>query len=231
MLFSSLCILTSSLAVAFSSASSDLPIVDLGYQRHRATSPSIPLLSTFARNEGLRFAPPNITTSTNFALFVSYFVNSASPAIFSSITSTIYPPIFNGSYPYTTQLERAGLFWAELTSTCNPRYVHLATPHAVGWMTQFGVGPALLQGDVPCVFWDGPGSDGEVDEEVARVTQTYITNFAMMGDPNGMEVPDVGVYDGKGRGVLDMSGEGFREVDDVTRNERCDWWQRALYSD
>ena len=189
--------------------------------------PQVKLLTTHAENEGLRFAPPNITTDADFAQWVDLFVNSASPSVLHEILTSVYPPIFNGSLPYTTQLERADLFWAEFVSTCNPRYMHAAA-QGPGYSNLFDVYPSLHQGDVPYVFWNGPGSDPTVNEMVAQVTQSYITAFAMTGNPNGASSPRISPYNGTQ--VLDMSGTtGFREIFDVTKNSRCDYWHKALY--
>ena len=98
-----------------------------------------------------------------------------------------------------------------------------------GYDNEFDVAPALHQGDVPYVFWNGPGSDPTVNETVAQVTQSYITAFAMTGNANSPGSPPIEAYDGTQ--VLDMSGTtGFEEIVDETKNSRCDYWQKALYS-
>lgn len=97
-----------------------------------------------------------------------------------------------------------------------------------GYYNEFDVYPALHQGDVPYVFWNGPGSDPTVNETVASVTQSYITAFAMTGNANNAVSPPIDPYNGTH--VLDMSGTtGFSEIVDVTKNSRCDYWQKALY--
>ena len=195
--------------------------------RKGKVDPQVKLLTTHAGNEGLRFAPANISTNADFAQWVGLFVNNASPSVLQEITASIYPPIFNGSLPYTTQLERADLLWAEMVSICNPRYMHNAAREA-GYYNEFDVAPALHQGDVPYVFWNGPGSDPTVNETVAHVTQSYITAFAITGNANNPGSPPIESY--HGTHVLEMSGTtGFAEILDVTMNSRCDYWQKTLY--
>ena len=187
----------------------------------------VKILTTRAENQGPRFAPANITSSEDFSRFVDLYVDSAIPRIRQYITSVLYPPIFDGSLPYTTQFERASLFWAEMTSTCNPIYMHSAT-EGPGYYNQFSVYPSFHQGDVPYVFWNGPRSDPMVNETIANVTQSYITAFAKTGDPNTVGAPSINAYDGTK--VLDMNGtNGFSEVIDVTQNSRCNWWQKAFF--
>ncbi|EKG18976.1 Carboxylesterase type B [Macrophomina phaseolina MS6] len=187
---------------------------------------SVKLLTTIAADEGLRFAPANITSDADFRQFVDLFLDPAEASVREHVASALYPPVFDGSLPYTNQRERAGLFWAELVSTCNIRYLHGAMEQA-GFANLFDVWPSLHQGDVPYVFWNGPLTHSAVNGTVARATQDYITAFAITGDPNNPESPAIDQYDTKH--ILGMSATGFDVVDDPTDNERCAYWQDATY--
>ncbi|KAF2135659.1 uncharacterized protein K452DRAFT_281219 [Aplosporella prunicola CBS 121167] len=194
--------------------------------RDGKTDTSVKLLTTIAANEGLRFAPANITSEADFEQFVNLFLNPANASIRSYVIEELYPPIFNGSFPYTDQRERAGLFWAELVSTCNIQYMHGATKDT-GYANLFDVWPSLHQGDVPYVFWNGPLTESAVNGTVARTIQDYITAFVITGDPNNEGSPSLAPYDRKT--LLDMSGVGFSTVNDPTNNERCAYWHQATY--
>ena len=62
---------------------------------------SVKLLTTYAGNEGLRFAPANVSTDADFRKFVDLFINSATPAVRQHVAESVYPPIFDGSLPST----------------------------------------------------------------------------------------------------------------------------------
>ncbi|KAK8041125.1 hypothetical protein PG994_014132 [Apiospora phragmitis] len=188
---------------------------------------SVKIMTTIAADEGLRFAPANITSEADFEQFVALFLNPASESVRAHVRDTVYPPVFDGSLPWTNQRERASVLWAELVSTCNARYLHAATA-SPGYATLFDVWPALHQGDVPYVFWnDNPLTTSPVNGTVARVTQDYITAFAMTGEPGNRESPALAPYDRTS--LLALSGTGFPRVDDPTNNTRCEYWHDATY--
>lgn len=188
---------------------------------------SVKLLTTIAANEGLRFAPANITSEADFQQFVDLFLNPANTSVREYVTSSVYPPIFNGTLPYTSQRERASLFWAEMVSTCNIQYLHNAMETS-GYANLFDVWPSLHQGDVPYVFWNNnPLTYSAVNGTVARAIQDYITAFTITGDPNNSESAAMALYNGSS--ILGMSGTGFRVVDDPTNNDRCAYWHDATY--
>jgi carboxylesterase type B len=58
--------------------------------------------------------------------------------------------------------------------------------------------------------------------------QSFMTNFAENGDPNGKGLPDFPGY-GDGGSVLQFGVDGVKVIGDETDNERCAWWQKALY--
>ncbi|KAH8203515.1 hypothetical protein TruAng_002263 [Truncatella angustata] len=188
---------------------------------------SVKLLTTIAANEGLRFAPANITSEADFQQFTDLFLNSANSSVRRHVSDIMYPPLFNGSMPYSNQRERAALFWAELVSTCNIQYLHDAVD-PTGYANLFDVWPSLHQGDVPYVFWNGnPSTHSAVNGTVARATQDYITAFVITGDSNNAESASIEPYDKKS--VLAMTSTGFRAVDDPTNNERCAYWHDATF--
>lgn len=191
---------------------------------------SVRLLTTIAANEGLRFAPANITSEADFRRFLDLFLDAADARVREHVAGALYPPTFDGSLPYADQRERAALFWAELVSTCNIRYMHGAVDgRAAGYANLFDVWPSLHQGDVPYVFWNGALARSAVNATVAGATQDYITAFAITGDASSGQAPAMAPYDAKA--IWGMSAAGFELVDDPTDNERCAYWHDATYQD
>ncbi len=193
----------------------------------RKVDPRVKILSSYSSNEGVRLAPANITNDADFTQYAGLLLNSANTSVLQHVTDILYPPVFNDSMPYTTQQTRADLFWTELVSICNPRYLHQAVK-GPGYAIEYSVVPALHLADTPSIFWNGPGSDPTVNETVAELMQGYITKFVTTGNPNSKGKPVIDVYDGKH--VLDMGDVRVGVARDVTDNPRCEYWHSAPYA-
>lgn len=187
---------------------------------------SVKLLTSIAGDEGLRFTSANITSEEDFQQFISLLLESANDTVREYVTGTLYPPVFDGSLPYTNQRERASLFRGEIVITCNTQYLHNAMEPA-GYAYMWDAWPSLHLGDVAYVFWNGPQTFSPVNGTVARAIQDYITTFAITGDPNHAGLPALAEYDGTS--LLRLSREGFDVVADPTDNERCAYWKDAPY--
>lgn len=91
----------------------------------------------------------------------------------------------------------------------------------------FTVPPALHGQDVPYTYFNGP-SESVVNDTIAIAMQEYITHWAATGTPNQPGVPFFPIY-GKNASVQDLGTTGIFQFVDPTANQRCDWWQKALY--
>ena len=74
-------------------------------------------------DEGLLFTNPTITNSSAFAELIQTDFPDISPTVANFVENVLYPPVFNGSYGYTSQFERAILFTAEHIYTCNANFL------------------------------------------------------------------------------------------------------------
>ena len=93
-------------------------------------------------DEGLVFTSPFITNDTGYDSYLTTSFPTIDPAIVNYIANVLYPPVFDGSYPYTSQTGRTSLSISESTFTCNTVYLD----HAFGNKTysyQFSVPPAI----------------------------------------------------------------------------------------
>ena len=93
-------------------------------------------------DEGLLFTSPFITNNTDYNAYLVTAFPTISQAVQTYIENVLYPPVFNGSYPYTNEIGRTILTIAESTFTCNTVYLD----HAFGndtYSYQFSVPPAL----------------------------------------------------------------------------------------
>jgi len=183
--------------------------------------------------EGLFFASPFITNETSFVNYVSQSIPAATTATVNYITQTLYPPIFDGSYGYTNQLERISLLASEFSFTCNTRYLDLAYWNQT-YSYFFTVPPGLHGDDVAYTFFNGDTTTSDaglpVDATVANALQRYITEFAMTGQPNEPGVPFFPIYGANSSTqVLNNSATEGTQVTDTAANARCSFWQKALY--
>ncbi|OXV09623.1 hypothetical protein Egran_02614, partial [Elaphomyces granulatus] len=183
-------------------------------------------------DEGLLFTDPTITTDDAFNSLVSNFVSESS--VVSYIENTLYPPIFNGSMPYTDDLGRASVLTGEFVLACNTFYLDTAFLNET-YAYIFSVPPALHGNDLPYTFYAGPyGSQYDsvlFNTTVAAVLQDYITSFAVNGRPSTavQDVPSFGKY-GPNAVVSNLGSTGITRITDNVANSRCKWWQLGLYT-
>lgn len=187
-------------------------------------------------SQGLLFTSPFTKSTTDIKTQLSSILPSvrAFPDVLSYIVNTLYPPIFDGSQAqnYTTEIERASALTAELSFTCNTFYLSTALLNQT-YNYLFSVPPALHGLDVRYTFYNANATSdddmtGVISPKVAVALQEYITNFAMKGQPNGQGVPRFDMY-GPNATVQNLNVTSIHEMRDPAANERCRWWQKALY--
>ena len=152
---------------------------------------------------------------------------NADPATLNHVVNTLYPPIFDGSQAqnYTNQIARAAAQISELVFTCNTFYLDKAYGNNT-YSYFFTVPPAIHGSDIPYTYYNGP-DPMVLSPDTAIILQSYFTNFAMTGDPNGPSAPYFPVY-GDDATVLNLNVTTSLQRDPAA-NERCDWWQKVLY--
>ena len=177
-------------------------------------------------NEGVIFTSPAIQSDAA----LREQLNTAYPYMPKSsvnhIVEVLYPPVFDGSYPYTTQYERATLIISEGIFTCNTYYLAKAYKNET-YNYLFAVPPALHGEDVEYTFYNG--GDDIRNRTVAIALQDYITSFAEEGAPEAPGITMFNMY-GDDASVLRLNITGIDEIRDSNANKRCDWWQLALFS-
>lgn len=183
-------------------------------------------------NEGLFFSSPFINNDTTFDDYVRQTIPAATTATVNFITETLYPPIFDGSFGYSTELSRASLLISEFSFVCNTRYLDLAYWNKT-YSYFFTVPPGLHGDDIAYTFFNGdtttPDEGLPVNTTIARALQHYITEFVLKGKPNEVGFPIFPIYgSNSSTEVLGLQGFGT-QIKDTGANARCDFWQKALY--
>lgn len=189
---------------------------------------SIKIIAAHNSHEGVVFADPTATTNADFDRYLSIFLPSAEPSILSFIKNDLYPPIFDGSQPYTSNVERLQTLIQDYGIECYPTWIATAFGgNAYSYL--FSVPPGLHAEDVPYTFYDenteGNGTSvGVANSTTAEILQRFITRFAATGVPGG----GFPLYGEQGL-VLNINETFISPEVDPMRNSRCAWWQEGLY--
>jgi hypothetical protein len=160
---------------------------------------------------------------TAFTTLVQSLIPDASAETIAYVSTVLYPPIFNSSYPWTTQFERGAQITEEFTIICNSYFLANAFAPDKAWKYLFAFPPALHGDDIRYTFFNGDTSTpnlggGTINATVAGVLQGYIVTFVESGKPGG-----------KGN-VLDLNAKELGSVlVDADDNSRCKYWQEAAW--
>ncbi|KAF2115728.1 carboxylesterase family protein-like protein [Lophiotrema nucula] len=184
-------------------------------------------------HEGDFFTAPYLNTSEAIrASLVTIFPYMSSSSL-DYIMTTLYPPVFNGSYGYTTQYDRATLIIAESIIICNAKYLSDGFNNNL-YSYLFTMPPAYHGFDNLYTYYDGGAVSDDItmvmNRTVAVVLQQLITSFAKTGIPEADGVGQISKYGADARVLQLNNATGFQEVRDKTSASRSSWWQTARYS-
>jgi acetylcholinesterase len=179
-------------------------------------------------NEGQYFTPPYTTSNEALQIQLKKAFPTTPQQSLDTISNTLYPAVFDGSYPYTDQYSRARLIISEGIFTCNTNYLSTALGNQ-SYSYLFAVPPAYHGQDVPYTYYTGGAlSQSVINRTVAVALQEFITSFAEDGRPAADGVRQFNMY-GPDAAVLELNITGIDEVRDSNANARCNWWQKALF--
>ncbi|KAE9363855.1 alpha/beta-hydrolase [Stipitochalara longipes BDJ] len=183
--------------------------------------------------EGELFTSPFIQTQEEYVAAIQQIFPTASEAVISYVTETLYPPTFDGSYGYLNQIERTALTVSDITITCNTRYLDVAFKNET-YSYIFSVPNGLHGEDVAYTFFNGDISTGDegppVIATLAGIFQDYLTGFAVKGTPNANGLPWFPMY-GENETVKNVEYSDLNVVEvDPMANARCAYWQSAAYA-
>lgn len=200
----------------------DLPSVLLKEGRY---DHSLKIVTGHCSDEGLLFTSPFIADSASYANYLKRVFPDISTSSLSYIQYVLYPPVFDGSYGYRTQMGRTDLTIGDVAIVCNARYLDHAFPGQYAY--EFTVPPGFHAEDTSYVFYDS-GADPGVNITLAVLLQRYITRFADTGNPNGPGLPKF--VTSSDEIVQNLNSSYIGPIQDEARiGQRCDWWQKGLY--
>ncbi|KIW97969.1 uncharacterized protein Z519_01553 [Cladophialophora bantiana CBS 173.52] len=190
---------------------------------------SVQIMTGFNAHETLYFTDPDSTNNSIFVSSISSTFPGIQPSVANYVAQDLYPPIFNGSYPYTSFYERAELTLQESAFTCNTFFLQEAAKLAAGYGYRFSVPPAYHGQDVAYTYYNAATAGRGVNATIALLMQRFFTRFALSGDPNRKgDAVTIPVYQ-PSREILDLNVTGLDVVPDPNDNARCRWWQKSLY--
>lgn len=191
-------------------------------------------------DEGSALLYMPVTNASSYSTFISTLLPLSPPSQISFLTDTLYPAIFNGSYPWRSYTELADVTLGDaFFLNCGIAWLGKWGSGGKGkaWAYEFNIPNQTFHGaDVMSTFYDMPFPYSfPVYAEVARTHQRFLTNFIKNYDPNvGTRVPAFKSYGSQGQMLeykLDAAGSAdfCTIIKDPDVNLRCDWWEKGAY--
>ena len=177
-------------------------------------------------DEGLDFSSPAVNSTATFDANLKAVFPDAQPKILQYISNVLYPAVFDGSRPYRNNFERATFVISEETFTCNTFYLDSAYMNKT-YAYEFSVGAGLHGSDIPYTFFNAP-NPAVLNDKIAVALQEYLTSFAVKGQPSGPGIPSFPLY-GPSAQEINLNTTMITQKMDETANDRCRFWQKALY--
>ncbi|XXH01934.1 hypothetical protein Hte_008297 [Hypoxylon texense] len=187
---------------------------------------NLKIMVTHNTLEGLIFTKPTINSTEDYLYMLRESMPEISDEATSTINNTLYPAVFDGTYGYTDQFQRALVTVQDSIIDCNSRYMAGAMADRA-YAIRFAVPPGIHGEETPYIFQNG--ATAGVNEEVADRLQQYIVSFVMNSVPTTADGTAIPTYGASSR-VVKMEASGSTLITDDTSKARCAWWQQALYA-
>ncbi|CAM4037855.1 para-nitrobenzyl esterase [Pedobacter westerhofensis] len=158
-----------------------------------------------------------------------------------SEASTVYDPDGSTEFAKMLSFVNTDKVWAEparftaraFTAKKTPAYIYLFSyvSTAAKQYMKYGASHAS---EIAYVFGKPMNRNGAAvsatDEQVAKLMNTYWTNFAKTGNPNGKGLPEWPVYDAKKNGLLEFRADGSAIGGPDPKIARLDLIEKAVTS-
>ncbi|RDL41634.1 uncharacterized protein BP5553_01613 [Venustampulla echinocandica] len=174
--------------------------------------------------EGGLFQSPYVTNLSTLTDLIKVIIPRVSPGALSEITDGLYPPVFGGFRGYKTWGELQAQLTADAALVCGTTSISRAFGNQT-YAYEFAIAPGIHGQDMAYTFATGP--DPSIDYNVAKSLQQYITSFVDNGTPVAIGSPAFPKY-GPDNKILKF-GHTISQTTDPAANERCEWWNKALY--
>lgn len=174
----------------------------------------------------LRHTTPNITREAKDYLTQNLYPPPMEDIADSNISSGLFPTYSVHPPYYSTWASLVNTFINDLVYVCLNVYLARALPdRTYGYM--ISIPPGTHGVETPYQFYTGPNPDVQ-NVTLAHLFQRYITNFAILGNPNGRHLPIMELY-GKGNSITNINLTSIMQMKDPYAKEHCTWMQQGLY--
>lgn len=190
---------------------------------------TLQIMAAHNSDEAHKYTNPNTTTDLDFNTTMLTYWPNITDTEFSYLTNVLYPPVYDGSQPYTTPFYRLDLAISDFTMTCSTNWLGHAY-HNQTYNYMFSAGTGYHIADLAYTYYDGDAST-VVNASTAYLMQKSITNFVATGNPNpAVEGLKWTTY-GEDSMVANFNATFTSfESDARTANPRCAWWQEVRYA-
>ncbi|KIW06522.1 uncharacterized protein PV09_02956 [Verruconis gallopava] len=200
---------------------------------------NVSILAGHNMREGYTFTSPFMQNDSAVISQLKSIFPGAPLDVLLYVVTDLYPAIYDGSQPYRNWFERAALMTTEFSFICNDYYMTSAVPNqSYGYL--FNIFPALHGEDVPYTYYYGYPPNATDFSEVQNANAAYTLqdwelSFAMGGAPTTTVPgsPNLPLYANNSQiGMLNGLLGSFQATlgPDNANNDRCRWWQKALYA-
>ncbi|KFZ18333.1 hypothetical protein V502_04146 [Pseudogymnoascus sp. VKM F-4520 (FW-2644)] len=184
---------------------------------------SVEVMTAHNTNEGILFATPFAKSNKDMATYLKAAVPSIDDTALEVILDSVYPEIFDGSFDYTDQFERAASIVGEAFFSCNTRYLDAAFGEKSYSYLFNAVNKGFHSEDLTYTFYNSLSAvadGGTINATVAKALQSYITHFVATGNPNGGVAPYFPQY-GTNSSVQVVAPDDFgTQITDPEDNKR-----------
>ncbi|KAM3502477.1 hypothetical protein MY10362_004821 [Beauveria mimosiformis] len=177
-------------------------------------------------NDGLYFGDFAVTSDDEFLAWLARVYPSIRPEDVETLTTSLYPPVFDGSQGYVDQAGRTGRFAQDFLFQCNGLALAWAKMNQT-FNYEFAVSPALHALDIAYTFYNDDPST-VVAPQAAKTLQQYFTSFAINGTPSSPGSPSIPFNGPSGQILVLDATESHTAADTNLQQRRCAERSRIL---
>lgn len=194
---------------------------------------SISMMPSFNSKEGEIFASPFVKSSTKYEDYLATLFPELSDDGMTTVTKELYPADFSGRYGYTDNVGRLAQTYGDAFIVCSAYSVNRAAQRlGHSYAYQFSVPPGVHGEDLEYTFYDWHSSGSHINTTLAKSLQTYMTNFAVKGQPDAERSGCADLPSFPPAHDLTLVNLNSTSIESLEKDKlyakRCEWWIQGL---